>query len=178
MPTIQLSTVIAKHIRAFREDAQATQQEIAEQMIQKGFPWRRETVAQSEGESRTVAIGELLALGSIFGRSLDSFIIPRDDMSGGVVRPQRIDVAITSEMILRRSELIRLIRAGAPAQLGRADKDRQRLTAEISSLEMKLTRTDTRLEEIEQVRKRLISNLEKRKSQLMDLESKASDDPC
>ena len=147
-------------------------------MIQKGLPWRRETVAQSEGESRTVAIGELLALGSIFGRSLESFIIPRDDMSRGVALPQRIDVAITSEMILRKSELIRLIRAGAPPQLGRADKDRQRLTAEISSLEMKLARTDTRLDEIEQVRKRLISNLERRKSQLMGLESKASDVPC
>ena len=178
MEIIDLSTVIAGNLRAFREAAEATQQDIADQMLQKGFPWRRETVAQSEGEGRTVSISEMLALGLVFGKPLQAFLIPVDDPDDSQAIRRPWSVAITENMIVRKSELIRLIRVGAPISQNRAEKETQKLTSEISSLEMKLVRVDSRLQEVEGTKSRLIANLEKCKSRLKSLEENGKDAPC
>jgi transcriptional regulator with XRE-family HTH domain len=59
---------IAANVRAYREAAGMSQEELAQRMADRGFPFTQATVWKVERGQRPVRAGELIALGDLFER--------------------------------------------------------------------------------------------------------------
>jgi len=167
-----LGTVIGSSLKAKRLEAEMTQQDLAEAMVGRGLPWRRETVAQSEGDSRTVSLAELVALCLIFQCPLDAFLLP--ESGPGSQAPKQIE--ISQGLVLTSQQLMRLIRRGGEVPQSSEERQRQRLFTEVNSIQVRLTKLDERLLQLEENRKRLRSDLLDRQRKLMDLGEEVSFD--
>jgi transcriptional regulator with XRE-family HTH domain len=161
---VPVQEVIGSNIRAFRSEADWTQQELAEEMANRGVPWRRETVAQSEGEGRSVTLSEILVLCQIFNQPIDALMIPRGELS-------RSEVIVTPGLIFNPRELRRLVRAGETTNASRRENDKRRLLEHINSLQLQLSKAESKLEEIQETKNRIVNNLRERQRQLDDLEN-------
>lgn len=61
---------IAANVRAYREAAGISQEEMAQRMADRGFPFTQATIWKVESGQRPVKASELIALADVFGRIL------------------------------------------------------------------------------------------------------------
>jgi transcriptional regulator with XRE-family HTH domain len=69
----------AQCLRAAREAARLTQQQVADKMSGRGYPMRQNTISTIEGGSRLVWLGEAVALADIVGVSLTELLAAPGD---------------------------------------------------------------------------------------------------
>jgi transcriptional regulator with XRE-family HTH domain len=67
---VKLSSVVAANVRHFRRVDGLTQQDLADQMRQRGQGWFRATTSEVERERRRVTVDELAALAEVLGVSV------------------------------------------------------------------------------------------------------------
>jgi transcriptional regulator with XRE-family HTH domain len=80
---------IAANVRAYREAAGMSQEELAQQMADRGFPFTQATVWKVERGQRPVRAGELIALGDIFGRILVTNLTNPPDATRHTIQLER-----------------------------------------------------------------------------------------
>jgi transcriptional regulator with XRE-family HTH domain len=80
---------IAANVRAYREAADMSQEELAQQMADRGFPFTQATVWKVERGQRPVRAGELIALGDIFGRILVTDLTDHPDATRHTIKLER-----------------------------------------------------------------------------------------
>jgi transcriptional regulator with XRE-family HTH domain len=84
---------IAANVRAYREAAGMSQEELAQQMADRGFPFTQATVWKIERGQRPVRAGELIALGDLFGRILVTDLTRHPDATRHEVQLERANAA-------------------------------------------------------------------------------------
>ena len=168
-----LQDVISQNIRKGRLEAGLTQQDLAEAMESRGFAWRRETVAQSEGDGRTVSISELLGLCQIFEKPLEELLVPTrlDEQTRQVSKVQ-----VSSAMTLTPREVRGLVRRGGVGQQSAKDRQALKLRSQIKATESRIKRFDMRVSELLGQRKSLEEHLKDLRGQLKSLG--IEDSPC
>jgi transcriptional regulator with XRE-family HTH domain len=69
----------AANLRGVREDSRMSQYALAQEMSERGWPWRQQTVARVETGQRMVRLGEATAIAEILQVPLDMLILPRGE---------------------------------------------------------------------------------------------------
>ncbi len=80
---------IAANVRAYREAAGMSQEELAQRMADRGFPFTQATVWKVERGQRPVRAGELIALGDLFGRILVTNLTDHPDATRHTIQLER-----------------------------------------------------------------------------------------
>ena len=80
---------IAANVRAYREAGGISQEELAQRMAGRGFPFTQATVWKVERGQRPVRAGELIALGDVFGRILVTDLTDHPDATRHTIRLER-----------------------------------------------------------------------------------------
>ena len=80
---------IAANVRAYREAAGMTQEELAQQMADRGFPFTQATVWKVERGQRPVKAGELIALADLFDRILVTDLTNHPDATRHTIQLER-----------------------------------------------------------------------------------------
>lgn len=70
----------AANLRAVREASGMSQGRLADEMADRGWPWRQQTVTRVETGRRMVRLGEAKAVAEILGTSLDDLTQPTGEM--------------------------------------------------------------------------------------------------
>ena len=80
---------IAANVRAYREAAGLSQEELAQRMADRGFPFTQATVWKVERGQRPVRAGELIALRDLFGRILVTDLTGHPDATRHTIQLER-----------------------------------------------------------------------------------------
>jgi transcriptional regulator with XRE-family HTH domain len=92
---VDFQMVIATHIRRRRLEAELTQAELAQKMRDRGFDWKRITVAEIEAGAdkpggRKVSYEELYALAELFEAPMALLLLPPDGDAVAIGRPKNL----------------------------------------------------------------------------------------
>ena len=68
-------------VRWFRQEADLTQAEVAEQMAEYGFPWHTSTVSKTESGARDMSVSELIALAEVLGTTASELVEARETIT-------------------------------------------------------------------------------------------------
>jgi hypothetical protein len=80
-PSASFGEIIGANIKALRDEADWTQERLAEAMAHQGFPWKRITCAEVEASSRRVSLEEVLTLAALFAEPAITFLLPDDTIA-------------------------------------------------------------------------------------------------
>jgi len=166
--TIRLQTVIGQNIKRLREESGLTQTDLAEEMLRRGFGWRKETVFQSESERRTVSIVEILGLCLIFGSPLDAILLPKGSETAKTSRKH--EVQLTDTLALNGKEMLHLIQSGAVTPPTAKERELRRLFSETNAIQVRLSRTEVKALEAEKQRQKLQEELAERLKRINEIE--------
>ena len=169
----RLQTVIGQNIKRLRENAALTQAEVAEEMARKGFPWRKETVFQSESEKRSVSVAEILGLCLVFGSPMDAMLLPKGTELSKTSRQHQVQ--ISESLVLNGKEMLHLIQAGAVKPPTKKDRELRRLFSETNAIQTRLSRSEVKAMEFERERQELQRGLEDRLRQISEIEGSNKD---
>jgi FtsZ-interacting cell division protein YlmF/transcriptional regulator with XRE-family HTH domain len=70
----------AENLRLTRESNGVSQVRLAQEMSDRGWPWRQQTVTRIENGQRTIRLGEARAVAEILGVSLDRLTEPTEEI--------------------------------------------------------------------------------------------------
>lgn len=107
--------VLGRELRALREKLGWSQERVAQEMIQRGFPWRQSMAAKTEAAQRPVRVNELVALADIFKVSPMYLLANASDQERGAMFTEL--VATTSRIYRAQDQIAELQRHLAEAEL-------------------------------------------------------------
>jgi transcriptional regulator with XRE-family HTH domain len=87
---------IAANVRAYREAAGMSQEELAQRMADHGFPFTQATVWKIERGQRPVRAGELIALGDLFDRIRVTDLTDHPDATRHTIQLERTSGAASA----------------------------------------------------------------------------------
>lgn len=112
--------IFARRLRAIREQARMTQQDLAEWMAKTGNKFHRSTIAKIEAGDRLVTVGEALELAGILGVDLQDVLIEYLDPS----EEARLHAEHTTAMLAFRSAQHDAIKKKAAFEAAKGDYDK------------------------------------------------------
>jgi transcriptional regulator with XRE-family HTH domain len=78
---VRIEDVVGQWITRAREEVGLTQAQLGEELGRYlGKPWPRQAVSAAEKGRRSFTAAELVALAAVLGRSVDSLLVPPDDV--------------------------------------------------------------------------------------------------
>jgi transcriptional regulator with XRE-family HTH domain len=97
---IDFDEVVARRVRALRDESEWTQAALAQAMTEMGFTWSRVTVSEVEAGNRRVALDELLALAALFAVPLVTLFLPAQSEAIAFPRLGALGALTVREMVM------------------------------------------------------------------------------